>query len=87
MTTRCAAPFAIVAALLGARLLGAQSVQPVPATAAIRLSQIGFLPRAPKVAVVVGTEASSFAVVSAERGDTVLRGARGSPRRWALSGE
>ncbi|MFL5620583.1 MAG: glycoside hydrolase family 9 protein [Gemmatimonadaceae bacterium] len=58
-----------------------------PATTAIRLSQIGFLPAAPKVAVVVGTSASTFAVVGAERGDTVLRGRLTPPRPWALSGE
>jgi endoglucanase len=57
-----------------------------PATAAIRLSQIGFLPTAPKTAVIVGASGSTFAVV-AERGDTVLRGTLSAPRSWALSGE
>jgi hypothetical protein len=45
-----------------------------PDVPAIRLSQIGFLPNAPKVAVVAGATATTFAVVGAERGDTVLRG-------------
>ncbi|HEX7977595.1 MAG TPA: glycoside hydrolase family 9 protein [Gemmatimonadaceae bacterium] len=57
-----------------------------PAHGAIRMSQIGFLPTAPKIAVVVGATGSTFAVV-AERGDTVLRGILSTPRSWALSGE
>jgi endoglucanase len=56
------------------------------ASSAIHLSQIGFLPNAPKTAVVVGASGSTFAVV-AERGDTVLRGTLSAPRSWALSGE
>ena len=80
---RCAAviAFFIAVATAGA---GAQAPAPV---ARIRLSQIGFLPAAPKVAVVVGASTSTFAVVGAERGDTVLRGALTAPRSWALSGE
>ena len=73
-----------IAALPLSRLAGAQAPAPV---ARIRLSQIGFLPAAPKVAVVVGASTSTFAVVGAERGDTVLRGALTAPRSWALSGE
>ena len=65
-------------------LAGAQGTAPV---ARIRLSQIGFLPAAPKVAVVVGASEPTFAVVGAERGDTVLRGALTAPKSWALSGE
>ena len=57
-----------------------------PATSAIHLSQIGFLPTAPKTAIVVGATSSTFAVVGA-RGDTVLRGTLSAPRSWALSGE
>jgi endoglucanase len=57
------------------------------APGAIRLSQIGFLPTAPKTAIVVGATGSTFAVVSAERGDTVLRGTLSAPRSWTLSGE
>ena len=52
----------------------------------IRMSQIGFLPAAPKAAVVVSAGASRFAIVDA-RGDTVLRGTLSAPKRWALSGE
>ena len=68
-----------------APLVGAQTA-PATTGGAIRMSQIGFLPTAPKIAVVVGTSASSFAVVS-QRGDTVLRGALTPPKPWALSGE
>jgi endoglucanase len=63
--------------------VGAQA-PPVPA---IRLSQIGFLPNAPKVAVVTGAAATTFAIVGAERGDTVLRGSLTAPKPWTLSGE
>jgi endoglucanase len=58
-----------------------------PDVPAIRLSQIGFLPNAPKVAVVAGATATTFAVVGAERGDTVLRGSLTAPKPWTLSGE
>ena len=53
----------------------------------IRLNQVGYYPRAQKVAVVVDSVATRFAVVRAERGDTVLRGALSAPRRWEPSGE
>ncbi|HEX7942388.1 MAG TPA: glycoside hydrolase family 9 protein, partial [Gemmatimonadaceae bacterium] len=56
------------------------------ASSAIHLSQIGFLPTAPKTAIVVGATGSTFAIV-AERGDTVLRGTLSAPKSWALSGE
>ena len=56
-------------------------------TPAIHMSQIGFIPNGPKVAVVAGANASAFAIVDAERGDTVLRGSLTPPRPWALSGE
>ena len=58
-----------------------------PAGPAIRLSQIGFLPNEPKVAVVTGATATTFAIVGAERGDTVLRGSLTAPKPWTLSGE
>jgi endoglucanase len=54
---------------------------------AIRMSQIGFLPNAPKTAIVVGATGSTFAIVSAERVDTVLRGTLSASRSWELSGE
>jgi endoglucanase len=56
------------------------------APGAIHLSQIGFLPTAPKTAIVVGASGSTFAIVAA-RGDTVLRGTLSASRRWVLSGE
>jgi len=70
-----------IAATFAASSAGAQ------ATPAIRLSQIGFIPNGPKVAVVVGASASAFAIVDAERGDTVLRGSLTPPKSWELSGE
>jgi endoglucanase len=63
------------------------SAQSAPPAGSIRLNQIGFLPAAPKIAVVVGARGSSFAIVGAQRGDTVLRGALSAPRGWAMSGE
>ena len=86
MSTRLLACVAMlpVAALPFVRLAGAQAPAPV---ISIRLSQIGFRPAAPKVAVVVGATGSTFAVVGAERGDTVLRGTLTTPKPWALSGE
>jgi endoglucanase len=51
------------------------------------MSQIGFLPTAPKIAVVVGASGDRFAVIDAARGDTVLRGVLSAPRSWSLSGE
>ena len=74
-----------ILAMPGVRVAGAQA--PAAPATAIHLSQIGFLPAAPKVAVVVGGSASTFAVVGAERGDTVLRGTLTPPKSWALSGE
>ena len=73
---------------VAAPFVGAQTPPASPAVAgAIRMSQIGFLPGAPKVAVVVGATGSTFAIVGAERGDTVLRGTLSAPKPWALSGE
>jgi endoglucanase len=80
---RCAAviTLSIVVVTAGA---GAQAAAPAPA---IHLSQIGFLPNGPKAAVVTGASATTFAVVGAERGDTVLRGALTPAKAWAVSGE
>ena len=75
------APALAIAATFVASSAGAQ------ATPAIHLSQIGFVPNGPKVAVVVGASASAFAIVDAARGDTVLRGSLTPPKPWALSGE
>ena len=74
-----------IAATLDARAMPAQAA-PSAAAPPIRMSQIGFLPGAPKSAVVVSAAATSFAIVDA-RGDTVLRGALSAPKPWALSGE
>ena len=67
----------------------AMSGRPAQAAGAerIRLDQVGFHPRAPKRAVVVGAPAARFAVVRAEGGDTVLVGRLGPARRWEASGE
>ena len=53
----------------------------------IRLDQIGFYPAAPKIAVIVDSVASRFAVVDDLHGDTVFRGRLAPPRRWAPSEE
>ena len=82
--TRIAALLGLAAALERGTL-GAQAA-PAVAVPPIRINQIGFLPSAPKSAVVVSETASRFAIVDA-RGDTVLRGALSAPKRWALSGE
>ena len=75
-----------LATMLAASVAPAQGVTP-SAAGPIRMSQIGFLPGAPKSAVVVGGTATSFAVVDAARGDTVLRGSLTPPKSWELSGE
>src|SRR5215213_7128317 len=89
ISMRCVRAAVVVAGLaLEGALASAQSAAvPAPSAGPIRLSQIGFLPGAPKSAVVVAAGASAFAIVSAERGDTVLRGSLSAPRSWALSGE
>lgn len=53
----------------------------------IRLNQVGFFPDAPKTAVVVGEEASSFHVVDTASEDTVHHGSLGPAQSWSLSGE
>ena len=70
-------------ALLTIALLGRAAAAQEP----IRVNQVGFHPAAPKAAVVVDGAATTFAVLGAERGDTVLRGTLGAPLRWAPSGE
>jgi endoglucanase len=57
------------------------------ASDAIRLNQVGFAIGAPKVAVVIDSVATSFVVLGAEQGDTVLRGRLGPARAWDASGE
>src|SRR6187551_2851621 len=89
MSTIVTHPVRLAAALsVAASAVGAQEPSSsAPAAQAIRLSQIGFLPAAPKIAVVVGATGPTFAVVGAARGDTVLRGTLTPPKPWALSGE
>ena len=53
---------------------------------AVRVNQVGYATRAPKVAVVADSAATRFAVVSAS-GDTVLRDTLSAPQPWAPSGE
>jgi endoglucanase len=53
----------------------------------IRVNQVGFYPAGPKAAVVVDTVATRFAVLTAERGDTVFAGSLSPARRWTPSGE
>ena len=55
--------------------------------AAIRLNQVGFHPAAPKVAVVADAHADQFAVLTADRGDTVLTGMLAPVASWEPSGE
>ena len=88
VTSTRATRFATLLGLAEALERGTLEAQAAPAAAVppIRMSQIGFLPDAPKSAVVVSATASRFAIVDA-RGDTVLRGALSAPKRWALSGE
>jgi endoglucanase len=66
--------------------LSGQAAAPAPVTP-IRMSQIGFLPGAPKSAVVVGVNSSWFAIVDATRRDTVMRRSLSAPKSWELSGE
>ena len=53
----------------------------------IRLNQLGFLPRAPKMAVVLGGSASRFSVVESPSQKLVLRGTLTAPRTWPFSNE
>jgi endoglucanase len=82
-------------ALLGLVCLGArgapaqklESLVPTGSSDAIRLNQLGFLPLAPKLAVVVGGEPSSFFVATSPGGTVALRGTLSGPKRWPFSGE
>ncbi len=55
--------------------------------ATIKLNQLGFAPAAAKLAVVPAAAATSFEVVRADGGATVLSGALGAPLRWQPSAE
>ena len=54
---------------------------------AIRLNQVGFLPLAPKSAVVVDVAATTFTIESEPRGTVVMRGTLSAPKRWPMSEE
>ncbi|MEO8561758.1 MAG: glycoside hydrolase family 9 protein [bacterium] len=71
----------MIAVLVAPLALSAQSVAP------IRLNQIGFLPAAPKVAVIVGATGTSFTVERSPGGAVALRGTLSAPATWAMSGE
>ena len=61
--------------LLVALLMYAMSTTAQPAINAIRLNQLGFYEKAPKIAVLVGdTIAPAFFIVGDPKGDTVFRG-------------
>ncbi|HEY0780130.1 MAG TPA: glycoside hydrolase family 9 protein, partial [Gemmatirosa sp.] len=54
----------------------------------IHVNQVGFDPREPKAAVVVGDGGTgAFAVVTADRGDTVFAGTLAAARTWTPSNE
>lgn len=53
----------------------------------IRLNQIGFLPGAPKVAVVVNTSSSSFSIKSKDLTQTFFTGELYHEKQWSASGE
>ncbi|HYD53542.1 MAG TPA: glycoside hydrolase family 9 protein [Gemmatimonadaceae bacterium] len=76
---------ALPALALLASATGAQQVQ--GAADRIRLDQVGYLPTAPKLAVVVDSTATRFAVLRVAGGDTAFSGALSAPGRWAPSGE
>jgi len=53
----------------------------------IRINQIGYYPRAPKVAAVIGAAAGTFAVLKAATGDTVFHGSLSAEKQWPYSEE
>jgi endoglucanase len=55
--------------------------------AEIRVNQLGFQPQAEKLAVVTDSAATSFEVLAADSGKTVLRGELGAPVPWKASAE
>jgi endoglucanase len=57
------------------------------AAPAIKLNQLGFLPAAHKLAVVVADAPTRFAVVDAQTGKQVLEGDLGAAASWDASGE
>jgi endoglucanase len=57
------------------------------ATSRIRLNQVGFYTRGPKVAVVADSTPTRFAILTVPGGDTVFRGALAAAHRAPLSNE
>jgi endoglucanase len=64
-----------------------QSVTAQTETDAIRLSQIGFYPNGPKLAIVVDATSTQFYVTTPDLGDTVFTGNLSSAKVWAPSQE
>ena len=78
-----------IALVMHARSASAQTVPPaatVETVAPIRLNQVGYLPAAPKVAVIVGGAGNSF-TVERVAGGVVTRGTLSAPAKWEMSGE
>jgi endoglucanase len=73
--------------VLAAALRATEAPAQPRAIAPIRINQVGFYRTSEKVAVVVDSSATTFAVVSTDRGDTAFAGRLGPTRSWALSGE
>jgi len=64
-----------------------QSVTAQTETDAIRLSQIGFYPDGPKIAILVDATSTQFYVVTPDLGDTVFTGNLSSAKVWVPSQE
>ncbi|MDR7299284.1 endoglucanase [Pelomonas aquatica] len=88
---RNAARFALLPLVLALQAcsqapLATQAAQPAaavaPATAAIQLNQVGYLPAGSKWAALPDVAADSFAVLDAATGREVWRGPLGPARRW-----
>ena len=53
----------------------------------IRLNQVGYLPDAPKTAVIAGLDAETFSIVEASTGEKVMEGLLSAPAEDPVSGE
>jgi endoglucanase len=78
---------AIAAAALLLAGSAAAATPAAPATPAIKLNQLGFLPASQKLAVVQAGSAGRFAVLDAASGRKVFEGELGAPATWDASGE
>lgn len=63
------------------------SVNAQQLTEAIRLNQVGFYPKAPKIAVVVNAEAGPFQIMTPDRKKTVFSGTLSESRTNVISGK